>query len=423
MSSSGRPPRQQTMAPAPLLAHLARWLEHQTDGCERLAWVLRDSLDELLNGQRTGRWCYQQLKKTEKTYLGTAVEVNLTNEFDISDGDDLDWKIDGHEVDCKFSKDFGGWEIPMEMYRCGDHGEQSGTADHLALLVWMNDDDAQWAAGVVQIRDDLLKFKSNDSGPPRRQYNRDNKRRLNDHGINTVHFLWGGLQDLPPNLLRQTSEDKRRAILLDNSGQQRVNALLREIQGKIVTRPTMLTVAQQKDPLKRVRDARLAEHLGGEGFLILGHQQADPHIARGLGLPVPDKGEFVSCRVVPAAHDAECRVWLGDGWWRLAHADEPAGPSPRTRPLHRPGSTVGRVRASGLHSAAIGRAGSYLEFSRYVRMSARCRATSRASTGGTAFPIWRAMSILVPSKMKVSGKLWSRAASRWVIGLSCSGCR
>ena len=328
MSSRGRPPHEQTSSPAPELAGLVRWFERQRDGRERFAWVLRDSLDERLDGQRTGRWCYQQLKKTEKTHLGTTVELHLTNEFDIADGDDLDWTIDGHEVDCKFSKDFGGWEIPMEMYRCRDHGEQSGTANHLALLVWMNDDHAQWAAGVVQIRDDLLRFKTDDAGRRLRQYNRDNKRRLNDDGMNSIHWLWGGLQDLPPNLLRRMSEDKRRKILLHNSGQERINALLREVQREIIDRPTMVTVAQQKDPMKRVRDARLPEHLGGDGFLVLGHQEADPHIARGLDLPVPDKGEFVSCRVVPAEHDAMHRVWLGHGWWRLARSGEEAGPSP-----------------------------------------------------------------------------------------------
>lgn len=328
MSSSRRPPSGMTTSPSPALAGLVHWFEEQPESRERFAWVLRDSLDELLDGQRTRRWCYQQLKKTEKTHLGTTVELNLTSEFDIPDGEDLDWKIDGHEVDCKFSKDLGGWEIPMEMYLCDAHGEQSGTADHLALVVWMNDDDAQWAAGVVQISDNLLKFKTDDSNQEHRQYNRDNKRRLNDDGMDKIHWLWGGLQDLPPNLLRRTSEDKRRAILLNKSGQERVNALLREIQCEMIDRPTMVTVAQQKDPMKRVRDARLPEHLGGEGFLILGHQDADSHIAQGLDLPVPNKGEFVSCRVVPVADDGDHCVWLGDGWWRLADANEAAGPSP-----------------------------------------------------------------------------------------------
>ena len=327
MSTKRRPASEESSSPTPALTDLVRWFEEQPDGLERFAWVLRDSLDELLDGQRTRRWCYQQLNKTEKTHLGTKVELGLTIEFDISDGADLDWEINAHDVDCKFSKDLGGWEIPMEMYLCDDH-EQSGTADHLALLVWMSDDDAQWAAGVIQISDDLLKFKTDDSGRRRRQYNRDNKRRLNDDGMDSTYWLWGGLQNLPPNPLRRMSEESRREILLNTSGQERVNALLREIQGEIIDRSTMVTVAQQKDPMKRARDARLPEHLGGEGFLILGHQGADPHIARGLDLPVPYKGELVSCRVVRAEDGAARRVWLGDGWWRLAGADEASGPSP-----------------------------------------------------------------------------------------------
>ena len=89
-------------------------------------WVLRDALDELMDGQRTGRWAYQHLSKTEKAHLGTAVEVNLTREFGFADGVHLDWQIAGLDVDCKFSKDLGKWEIPIEMYLCDAHGELQG---------------------------------------------------------------------------------------------------------------------------------------------------------------------------------------------------------------------------------------------------------------------------------------------------------
>ena len=331
MSSGRRPPSRLDASPGLEVAGLVRWFERQPNARERFAWVLRDSLDELLDGQRTGRWCYQHLMKTEKTYLGTAVEVNLTNEFEISEGVELDWNIDGREVDCKFSKDFGGWEIPMEMYLCSDHGEQSGAEDHLALLLWMNDDDSQWAAGIVQIRDELLRFKPGGF----RQYNRDNKRRLNNYGIESICWLWGGLHlDLPENLLLQLSERQRNAILSHRSGQERVNTLFREVQHKIITRATVLTVAQQDDAMKRVRDSRLPLHLGDEGLMILGHQEADPHIASALGLPVPAKGEFVSCRVVPASEGVERRAWLGDAWWRLAEETDAACPCP-ARGLYR----------------------------------------------------------------------------------------
>ena len=38
-----------------------------------IAGVLRDTLDQLYDGQHTGRWNYDQLHKTEKTHMGTLV--------------------------------------------------------------------------------------------------------------------------------------------------------------------------------------------------------------------------------------------------------------------------------------------------------------------------------------------------------------
>ena len=43
----------------------------------QVATVLRDTLDQLYDGQHTGRWSYDQLHKTEKTHMGTLVEINL----------------------------------------------------------------------------------------------------------------------------------------------------------------------------------------------------------------------------------------------------------------------------------------------------------------------------------------------------------
>ena len=49
----------------------------------RFAAVLRDTLDQLYDGQHTGRWNYDQLHKTEKTHMGTLVEINLHRRFEI----------------------------------------------------------------------------------------------------------------------------------------------------------------------------------------------------------------------------------------------------------------------------------------------------------------------------------------------------
>ena len=321
--------RNTQMAP-PELKPIIDWFYAADDIRDRFRWALRDSLDELLDGQRTGRWAYQHLSKTEKTYLGTAVEVNLTKEFEIDGGVDLDWRIAGIDVDCKFSKDLGGWEIPMEMYLCDAHGDLQGKADHPALLTWMDDDHSLWAAGLITITDERLRWKVNKTTGERvRAYNRDNKRRLNESSSAGVYWLWGGMQnDLPRNLLlRMRPEARSRIFSAPRSGQMRVDLLFRELQNTIVGRQTVVTVAQQDDAPKRARDARL--HLRGEGILVLGHQESHPVVARALGLPVPVKGEWISVRVVPVGStDDRPSVAINGQLWARAREGEPITPAP-----------------------------------------------------------------------------------------------
>jgi hypothetical protein len=69
----------------------------------QVAEVLRDTLDQIYDGQHTGRWSYDQLHKTEKTHVGTLVEINLHRKFDFADGIVTDYRIAGVEVDCKYS--------------------------------------------------------------------------------------------------------------------------------------------------------------------------------------------------------------------------------------------------------------------------------------------------------------------------------
>src|SRR4051794_22790055 len=68
---------------------------------ELVADVLRETFDQLYDGQRTGRYRWEQLLKTEKTYMGTLVEINLHRAFDFEDGFRMDYRIAGVEVDCK----------------------------------------------------------------------------------------------------------------------------------------------------------------------------------------------------------------------------------------------------------------------------------------------------------------------------------
>ncbi|MDT0180215.1 NaeI family type II restriction endonuclease [Microbacterium sp. ARD31] len=319
----------QTASPPAELAPIVDWFTREEHARDRFRWVLRDTLDELMDGQRTGRWAYQHLSKTEKTHLGTAVEVNLTREFDFADGAHLDWKIAGLDIDCKFSKDLGKWEIPMEMYLCDAHGDLQGKADSPALLTWLNDDTGEWAAGLVTITDDRLRWTMKD-GAPARAYNRDNKRKLADAARNNIYWLWGGVQkDLPPNLLRTLSNGDRDRIFANaDSGQARVNELFRTVPTTVIGRRTVLTVAQQDDAPKRARDARI--QLRDEGILILGHQKSHGRIAADLHLPAPQRGEWMSIRVarVRGAESRASSEIAGERWALALEDEEGLAPAP-----------------------------------------------------------------------------------------------
>jgi hypothetical protein len=66
-----------------------------------------------------------------------------------------------------------------------------------------------------------------------------------------------------------------------------------------------------------------------EGILVLGHQDHDPLVAAALGLPVPQKGEFISARVTQARAGRTDPVAVIDGQlWALARPGDPAHPAP-----------------------------------------------------------------------------------------------
>ena len=103
--------------------------------------------------------------------------------------------------------------------------------------------------------------------------------------------------------------------------------MFRSQQGHLINRATVLTVAQQDDPLKRVRDARI--HLKPEGIVIFGHYNPHPSDAVRLGLPRPSLGRFVSARLTPWRDgDVQPFIELKSGRWRIADAGDPVTSAP-----------------------------------------------------------------------------------------------
>jgi hypothetical protein len=299
---------------------------HEADPTgDRVAAVLRDTLDQLLDGGRTGRWDYRCLYKTEKTHMGTLIEINLHREFEFDDGDVTDYRIAGIEVDCKHSQRIGGWELPPEV------------VGHLCLVVWTSDATSAWRAGLVRALESRLRLVTN----------RDAKRRLTADGVAEVRWLWPDHGRLAPNLLLHLPDDMRDRIMSAQArrgvqhGQARVNQLFREVQSVIIRRAVLETVAQQDDPMKRARgNGGARDHLRPEGVLVLGHQDNDPAIAAALGLPVPRKGEFVAARVVPPLPgDTRPRARIGGSSYVIARSGDPVVPAPLVpRTKHGPSS-------------------------------------------------------------------------------------
>lgn len=291
------------METGPLERSIAGMWRQADPGLLRTAQTFRATFDQLYDGQRTGRYRWDQLFKTEKTHFGTLLEINLRREFVdfIQDGSVLDFRIAGHQIDCKYSMTDGGWMIPPEAI-----GE-------LLLVAHAVDAAGWWSLGVIRASEAYLR-------PGR---NRDRKAQLNSAGREAITWI-ARMADLPPNVLLQLESYEVERIFTNRTGQARVNELLRTVTNQRIGRSAIATVAQQEDYMKRVRangGARSA--LRAEGYLVpSGDYVAHRKIAEGLGAVVPRRGEVVSLKVVPAEAFAPRSVMLDGAWWRLAREDE-----------------------------------------------------------------------------------------------------
>lgn len=271
----------------------------------RTARVLRNTIDQLYDGQRTGRYRWDQLHKTEKTHCGTLVEINMQREFEFADGEDLDYLIAGVDVDCKYSQRFGGWMIPPE------------AQNQVCLLLWADDERSVWSLGVGRTREAILNLGSN----------RDLKATIKADHREELTWVFRD-RDLPPNALLQLPRATVDRIMGLKHGTQRINELFRSTLGMRVGRGVVATVAQQADYMKRVRSnggARTA--LRPEGIIILGQYDEHVDVARELGVEPPSRGESLALRIVPSA-DPNDGALIGSTRYRLAMADDPIVTAP-----------------------------------------------------------------------------------------------
>ncbi|MEN5346835.1 NaeI family type II restriction endonuclease [Achromobacter mucicolens] len=204
--------------------------------------AVRKAFDEVIDGPRTGRYCIEDLEKTEKTYIGTKVEIIVRAELELERGAVLDNLIVGQEVDTKFSVT-KSWMIPRE------------AIGKLCLLVSGNDATGELCVGLLRMTPDVLTNGANQDG----------KKSISAFGKSQI--VWLVRDRMLPNFLLSLPDSIRQHVLSRPSGMQRVSALFKSVTNRLIPRSAVEHVAQQKDPMRRARQMKV--RLAAEGYTVL----------------------------------------------------------------------------------------------------------------------------------------------------------
>ncbi len=231
--------------------------------------AIRQSIDEVLDGPRTGRWDFAQLEKTEKTYVGTKIEIVVRTALGLERGPKLDLEIDGHDLDIKWSMS-SAWQIPQE------------AVGELCLCIGGLKGLSQFQVGIVRCsREHLNKGK-----------NRDLKGTLSSAGREAMVFLVEPTR-LPTNFVAEMDSDIRNEVMSQKSIQERVATLFLRLPYTPIPRSAVATAARTTgDPMRRVRaDSHAVDPL--QGMSIVSAKYGKKTL-EALGQPPMDPDHFMS---------------------------------------------------------------------------------------------------------------------------------
>lgn len=254
----------------PALDQVEAWFREQDDLAGRMQRLIRKGLDEVIDGARTGRWALEQLEKTEKTYIGTKMEILIRSDFELPRQKPMDTVVAGHPVDIKWSANRSGWQIPKE------------AVGHMCLLVSGDESRGTYEVGVVRCRPEYLNKGENQG---------DKKKTLSALGRSHIRWLTRGI--LAPSFLATLPATVRDDVMAQSKGQARVTRLFTLLQRTPVPRLAVVTLARQPgDPMRRIRKDK-SDRL--QGLVVLGGRyKKTAEIVRNLGYPPLAKDEYMS---------------------------------------------------------------------------------------------------------------------------------
>lgn len=233
--------------------------------------IIRDAIDYVIDAPTLSRFSIDELEPDEKTAVGKRIERMLRFKFDIPRGETQDVVLGGEDVDIKTTMS-NKWMFSKSSW------------NHINLLIAYDEHKAHFRAGLVYVVEGVLGAK-----------NRDSKRTIKKEYYENICWIVANAP-YPPNFLAALPENILRQIVSLASANDRVEALLTFVQGTAIPRHAICSVANQQDPLKRLRrNGGARETLWSKGILVLsGRSNWDRTIAQAaLGLDLA-KGEFAS---------------------------------------------------------------------------------------------------------------------------------
>jgi len=239
--------------------------------------MLRQCVDDVIMTPKTGRRSYDELEKTEKTYIGTRVEIELRALLRLPKGK-LDTLILGKDVDIKNTMG-SNWMIPTE------------AINHPCILVAADEKRAMCFLGLIVAKLDYLTAGQN----------KDAKKSVSAEGFANILWLLNE-RPYPPNFWQTVPSDAIERIFSGSSGNQRMASLFREVQDAPIKREVVEAVAKQKDFMRRIRSDNgrgTRDILLRESILLLSGD-FDAGLIKQLGLPKCSGSEFISYQVKTA---------------------------------------------------------------------------------------------------------------------------
>lgn len=237
---------------------------------------LRQAIDEVIDTPRTGRFELKETEKTEKTYVGTKVEILVRDYLGFPKGlkGVLDLSIDGRSVDVKNTVT-GNWMIPSE------------ALGHPCILIHEDEAKSECSFGVFIAKREYLTTGAN----------RDGKVSVSKIGKDNIHWLLYR-HAYPDNFWKHIAPDIRKWIVTPRGGTRRLERLFLKLLGYPIPRRIVEAVAAQADFMKRIRvNGGVRDSLGPKGVAVLNGTK-DNDILVSLSKPPIEADEFISIAII-----------------------------------------------------------------------------------------------------------------------------